>query len=138
MGVETTSIDGKKPLFEKVPQMMVVSIEPSDTLWNMKALEDHAACACAVQNFMVYLASRGIGTKWMTGAMGIQGETILKEICGLDDATADTEHYMGVILIGMPAQPLNSIKVPERKKALGGASSLSTKGFFFNLVRLFY
>jgi hypothetical protein len=45
--------------------MMVISCEPTkgDTKWNTKSLEDHAACAYAVQNFMVYLASEGVGTK---------------------------------------------------------------------------
>ena len=99
--------------------MMVISCEPTkgDTKWNTKSLEDHAACACAVQNFMVYLASEGVGTKWMTGAMGISGEKILSEICGTD--VSSTEHFMGVIMIGMPARPLDPIKVPPRKKGLG-------------------
>ena len=112
------AFDGKKPLFRKVPQMLVVSIEPTkgDTKWNLKALEDHAACACAVQNLMVYLASEGVGTKWMTGAMGIKGEKILSEICV--DGVSPTEHFMGVIMIGMAAQPLDSVKVPVRKSGL--------------------
>jgi nitroreductase len=116
--VELCAFDGKKPLFRKVPQMMVVSIEPSlgDDKWNVKALEDHAACACAVQNFMVYLASEGVATKWMTGAMGISGAVILSDVCGID--TSASEHFMGVIMIGEPAQALDSLKVPTRKTGL--------------------
>ena len=45
--------------------MMVVSCEPTKAKdgerWNVKALEDHAATACAVQNFMLSLASEGYG-----------------------------------------------------------------------------
>ena len=43
--------EGKKELFEGVPGWLMVSIVPTagDTKWNVKALEDHAACACAVQ-----------------------------------------------------------------------------------------
>ena len=32
-------------------------------------LEDHAATACAVQNFMLSLASEGIASKWMTATV---------------------------------------------------------------------
>ena len=110
-----TKFDGKKPLFQKVPQMLVVSMVPSADKWEIKALEDHAATACAVQNFMLYLASRGYATKWMTGAMGISGSDILSEVCGVD---ASTEHYMGVIILGASAQPLNTIHPPKRKKGL--------------------
>ena len=52
-------------LRDRVPQMMVVSCEPTTSKdgerWNVKALEDHAATACAVQNFMLSLASEGFG-----------------------------------------------------------------------------
>ena len=52
-------------LRDRVPQMMVVSCEPTTSKdgerWNVKALEDHAATACAVQNFMLSLASEGYG-----------------------------------------------------------------------------
>ena len=50
--------DAKREVFEPVPGWMLVSIVPTagDTKWNPKALEDHAACACAVQNFMLSLA----------------------------------------------------------------------------------
>lgn len=34
-----------------------------------RAREDYAACCCAVQNLMLYLWSRGVASKWTTGAV---------------------------------------------------------------------
>ena len=95
--------EAKKELFEPVPGWMLVTLVPTagDEKWNPKALEDHAACACAVQNFMLSLASEGYGSKWMTGAMGSPAAKIM-EACGADDSK---EHFMGVIFYGRPATP---------------------------------
>ena len=80
----------------------------------MNALEDHAAVSCAIQNLMLYLAARGIGSKWMTGKMGIKGTDILKKICNVKDITK--EHYMGTILIGEPEVDMITMPVPKRKQ----------------------
>ena len=108
--------EGKKELFEGVPGWLMVSVVPTagDTKWNAKALEDHAATACAVQNFMLSLASEGYATKWMTGAMGIP-PTKLMELAGADEAT---EHFMGILFYGEPATPTAQMAVPKRKLGL--------------------
>ena len=87
-----------------------------DGSWNKFALEDHAATAAAVQNMMLSLASDGVGSKWMTGAMGIGPEELLK-LVGADNKT---EHFMGVIFIGIPAEKTSEMKVPSRKNGLDG------------------
>merc|ERR1711907_327876 len=114
----------RKELFDQVPHGMVVSILPTtvpdEPKWNTKSLEDHAACACAVQNFMVSLASEGVGSKWMTGAMGIPADKMLKLVGAGED-----EHYMGCILFGKPSQPMTQMKVPERK--LGVSAPIVTR-----------
>jgi len=114
--------EGKKELFEGVPGWLMVSIVPTagDTKWNVKALEDHAACACAVQNFMLSLASEGCASKWMTGAMGIPPAKLM-EVAGASDAT---EHFMGVLFYGLPQTPTATLKVPERKLGLGETTLL--------------
>lgn len=108
--------DAKAELFEGVPGWLMVSVVPTagDAKWNPKALEDHAATACAVQNFMLSLAGEGYASKWMTGAMGIP-PTKLMELAGADEAT---EHYMGVIFFGRPASPTATMAVPKRKSGL--------------------
>ena len=72
--------ESKRELFDGVPGWLVVSVVPTagETKWNPKALEDHAACACAVQNFMLSLASEGCATKWMTGALGIPPASVMQ------------------------------------------------------------
>ena len=108
--------DGKKELFESVPGWLMVSMVPTkgDSKWNMKALEDHAATACAVQNFMLSLASEGVGSKWMTGAMGIPAAKLL-EVAQVSEAN---EHFMGIIWFGIPETPTASMPVPKRKMGL--------------------
>ena len=104
----------------KVPDFLVVSIKAIKTddfsEWTVNALEDHAAAAAAVQNFMVSCASQGVATKWMTGKMGIAGSDILTKCCGVEDIS--TEHYMGTLLVGKPQVAMSSMKVPERKQGL--------------------
>ena len=111
--------------FGSVPDFLVVSIAPIKARngktadfesWNVNALEDHAACACAVQNFMLACASMGLATKWMTGKMGIAGNSILAECCGVSEDKG--EHYMGTILIGVPAVPTHTMTMPVREIGL--------------------
>jgi len=105
------------------PDFLVVSIKAGDhpkspkdfSEWNTLALEDHAACSCAIQNFMISCASQGIATKWMTGKMGVSGPDMLKECCQLPEEDASKEHYMGTILVGKPDVPMSTMKAPERK-----------------------
>ena len=107
--------ESKRELFEGVPGWLLVSIKPTggETPWNPKALEDHAACACAVQNFMISLASEGCASKWMTGALGIPPAKLL-EAC----AVSAEEHFMGIVFYGKPAQPPRDMTVPTRKTGL--------------------
>ena len=109
-------IDIKKEMFEGVPGWLMVTVVPTagDTKWNPKALEDHAATACAVQNFMLSLASEGLGSKWMTGAMGIPPPKLM-ELVGADEAT---EHFMGIVFFGRPQAPMSEMPVPKRKTGL--------------------
>ena len=107
--------------FGSVPDFLVVSIAKNSKNkgefkeWNLNGLEDHAATACAVQNFMVSCASQGIGTKWMTGKMGISGADMLSKVCKIDAE----EHYMGTLLVGLPSVPMSTMKVPNRKSGIG-------------------
>ena len=107
--------------FGSVPDFLVVSIAKNSKNkgefkeWNLNGLEDHAATACAVQNFMVSCASQGIGTKWMTGKMGISGTDMLSKVCKIDAE----EHYMGTILVGLRSVPMSTMKVPNRKSGIG-------------------
>jgi len=107
--------ENKKELFDGVPGWLMVSVVPTaGDKWNPKALEDHAATSCAVQNFMLSLASEGCASKWMTGAMGIPSAKLM-EACAVDEAV---EHFMGIVFFGVPEVAPAKIDVPKRKIGL--------------------
>ena len=61
--------------------------------------EDYAACACAVQNLMLYLWQAGVGVKWTTGE--VTRDPRFYEVLGLDAAR---ETVTGLFWCGYPAE----------------------------------
>merc|ERR1740130_1294438 len=95
---------------------MIVTIAASEygedgSISTKKGLEDHAATACAIQNFMISLADEGVGSKWMTGALGVAPEAVM----GVVGADTEAERFMGAIWYGYPAKDLAEAKAPKRK-----------------------
>ena len=107
--------EDKRAMAEAVPEMMIVTLQSEHEIGAKLGLEDHAAVACATQNFMLSLASEGIGSKWMTGALGAAPEDVLAAV-----GAGEGEHFMGSIWYGYPAKELGEAKVPPRKKGLEG------------------
>jgi len=108
--------EDKRKAAEGVPEMLVVTIASEHSLSEKLGLEDHAAVAAAVQNFMLSLASNGVGSKWMTGALGAAPEDVLAAA-----GAGSGEKLMGVIWYGFPAKPLSEEnRAPPRKKGLAG------------------
>lgn len=104
----------KKDVFLEVPYWMVVTMKSKHAMYEKLHFEDYAACACACQNFMVYLASKGIGSKWVTGALGIKETEILRTVsCGLG------EKFIGIIWFGYPTKNLLDIQAPTRNIGMG-------------------
>ena len=106
----------KKAMFEGVPGWMIVTCAASEygedgSISTKKGLEDHAATSCAIQNFMVSLANDGVGSKWMTGALGVAPEAVM-DVVGADK---EAERFMGAIWYGYPAKDLGEAKPPPRK-----------------------
>jgi nitroreductase len=107
--------EDKRKAAEAVPEWLIVTCASEHKLSEKLGLEDHAACACAVQNFMLSLAGEGIGSKWMTGALGAPPEAVLKCV------GATNEKLMGAIWYGYPAKALSDgAKTPRRKKGVDG------------------
>jgi nitroreductase len=77
------------------PGWLVVSCRRSDD--ELLQREDYAACAAAVQNFMLYLWKAGVGSKWTTG--DITRDARFFEILGMDP---DAEFVVGLIWYGYP------------------------------------
>lgn len=85
------------------PQLLVVSQVKSSDLWQSR--EDYAAVSCAIQNFMLSLAARGVGSKWSTGSM-----TRHAMAYELAEVPPDQEEIVGFIWFGFPA------RTPEPKR----------------------
>lgn len=81
--------------FNNPPEILAVSqVIAKD---EFRRREDYGACACAIQNIMLSLASEGIGTKWSSGDITSHAETY--ELLGVDP---ETEEIIGFVWIGYP------------------------------------
>lgn len=108
--------EDKRKMVEGVPEMVVVTMSSEHDEGGKLYYEDHAAVACATQNFMLSLAEQGVGSKWMTGALGVPPETVLSAV-----GAPFGEKLMGVIWYGYPTKALSAdAKAPPRKKGLDG------------------
>ena len=104
----------KAKAFEQIPHWMIVTMHSEHDFSSKLWLEDHAATSCAIQNFLLSLATEGIGSKWMTGALGVGPEKMLEAV----DAK-EGEHFMGAIWYGIPEKELSEgTKAPRKKRTL--------------------
>jgi nitroreductase len=87
--------DFKAKSWSEKPGWLVVTCRNSEDA--LLQTEDLAACAAAVQNFMLYLWKAGVGSKWTTG--DITRDARFKEIVGID---AEAESVVGLIWYGYP------------------------------------
>ena len=85
----------KAQSWSQKPGWLVVTCKKSDD--ELLQREDYAACAVAVQNFMLYLRKAGVGSKWTTG--DITRDERFAEIVGFDGAT---DFVVGLIWYGYP------------------------------------
>ncbi len=87
--------DFKAKSWSEKPGWLVVTCRKSEDALTQQ--EDLAACAAAVQNFMLYLWKAGVGSKWTTG--DITRDIRFNEIVGID---AENESAVGLIWYGYP------------------------------------
>ena len=85
----------KAQQWSEKPGWLVVTCRHSDDA--LRGREDYAACAAAIQNFMLYLWKAGVGSKWTTG--DITRDPRFAEIVGFDPAE---EYVVGLIWYGYP------------------------------------
>lgn len=85
----------KAASWSEKPGWLVVTCQRSGD--SLRQQEDYAACAAAVQNFMLYLWRAGVGSKWTTG--DITRDPRFFEILGID---AGAESVVGLIWYGYP------------------------------------
>lgn len=96
----------KREQWSGKPGWLVVTCSRSDD--ELLQQEDYAACAAALQNFMLYLWKAGVGSKWTTG--DITRDERFFDILGID---ADREFVVGLVWYGYP-----KITPEQKRKAL--------------------
>jgi nitroreductase len=92
---DAKAADFKAKSWAQKPGWLVVTCKSSDE--ELLQREDLAACAAAVQNFMLYLWKAGVGSKWTTGP--ITRDPRFSDIVGIDAAK---ECVVGLIWYGYP------------------------------------
>jgi len=91
--------------WSRIPGWMVVTCrKAADSIRNE---ENYAAVCCAIQNLMLFLWSRKIGTKWATS--GFLQAPQVAEILGFEP---EMERIVGMIWYGYPARHLESRRCP--------------------------
>lgn len=104
----------KRRSWQSMPGWLIVTCRTSDD--ELRRREDYAACACAVQNFMLSLWSEGVGSKWSTGP--VTREPRMLELMGLDPG----EHeVVALVWFGYPAE------APETRREGYEASTVRLK-----------
>jgi nitroreductase len=96
----------KRESWSEKPGWLVVTCRRSDD--ELLQREDYAACAAAVQNFMLYLWKAGVGSKWTTG--DITRDARFFDIIG---SNADEEFVVGLLWFGYP-----KVTPAQRRKGL--------------------
>lgn len=91
----TDAADFKREKWSEKPGWLVVTCRRSDD--ELLQREDYAACAAAIQNFMLYLWKAGVGSKWTTG--DITRDPRFFDIIGVN---ADAEFVVGLLWFGYP------------------------------------
>ena len=85
----------KRKSWSEKPGWLIVTCQRSDD--ELRQREDYAACAAAVQNFMLYLWKAGVGSKWTTG--DITRDPRFFEIIGVDP---DEAFVVAMLWYGYP------------------------------------
>lgn len=90
-----------------VPGWLIVTCKRSDD--ELRHREDYAACCCAVQNFQLYLWSRGIGVKWTTGS--VTRTDRFYDVVGIDRSD---ERLVAMLWYGYPADIARTQRKPVK------------------------
>ena len=89
----------------EIPGWLVVTCQMSDD--EIRYQEDFAACCCVVQNLMLYLWHKGIGTKWSTGSITRDGR-----FYDLVWVNPEFEKTVGLIWYGYSAMIPKTLRKP--------------------------
>ncbi|MFQ5610406.1 MAG: nitroreductase [Woeseiaceae bacterium] len=85
----------KAESWSQKPGWIVITCRKSED--ELRQREDYAACAAAVQTFMLYMHKAGVGSKWTTG--DLTRDARFADIIGFDPAS---EFVVGLVWYGYP------------------------------------
>lgn len=88
--------ESKRKAWSAIPGWLVITCQRSDDVF--RAEEDYAACCCFIQNLMLGLWSKEIGSKWSTG--DVTREDAFYRILNID---SQQERVIGLIWYGHPS-----------------------------------
>lgn len=92
-----SAAEHKRKSWSRMPGWLVVTCRRSDD--PVRWREDWAACAAAVQNFMLSLWSEGVASKWSSGP--VTRDARLLELLGLNPSEHDV---VGLVWFGIAAE----------------------------------
>ena len=95
--------ENKRTRWLNMPSMLAVSYKKCDDAFREK--EDYAATCCAIQNLMLFLWEKGIGTKWSTSS--VISEPDFLDLLGIEQGT---EEVVGLLWCGYPED------IPEKSR----------------------
>ena len=105
--------DFKAKSHAEISGWLVVTCTRSED--EIRQREDYAACACAVQNLMLYLSEAGVATKWATGL--ITRDDRFFDILETDPTT---ELVVGIVWYGYP-----KVLPSQSRKAVSEISTIT-------------
>ncbi|MEM7027267.1 MAG: nitroreductase [Pseudomonadota bacterium] len=88
-------VERKMKRWLTIPGWIIVTCDQSEDA--LRYQEDYAACACAMQNIMLQLWDKGMGSKWSTGAL--TREQAFYECISVD---SQLEKVIGILWYGKP------------------------------------
>ncbi len=101
----TETAERKYRRWMEIPGWLVITCQKSDD--EIRYQEDYAACCCVVQNLMLCLWEKGIGTKWSTGPV-----TLDDRFYDLVLVNRELENLVGLIWYGYPVNISKMIRKP--------------------------
>ncbi|MGK0299046.1 MAG: nitroreductase [Gammaproteobacteria bacterium] len=104
--IETKGIEAAEKKYKRwmeIPGWLLVTCQKSND--ELLFQEDYAACCCVIQNMMLCLWDKGIGTKWSTGPV-----TREDRFYDLVWVNKDLEKIVGLIWYGFPAEVPKTIR----------------------------
>ena len=102
-GVEAA--ESKYKRWMNIPGWVIVTCQTSSD--EIRAREDYAACCCAIQNFMLCLAEKGVGSKWSTGL--VTREQRFYDVAWINP---ELEQVVGLVWYGYAEETPQAVRKP--------------------------